>query len=192
MLSRHESDHIWVLCYGKCVCLYLLPLWAQLLTDRWSTRKEKVLLTRGAEGGSQCWRAWGQATLRMRSGGRWRRGGRGGGWRGRRGGGASSRQGGRRGGQPLSRLHICQTQSNQQGYNSKAHPSVHLQTHMLKHTHARTHTNEYCHTYTACSSKCMCTHTSPDTFAFTSHFPWTIFLFSHAHWLPCHHWFYKR
>lgn len=120
--------------------LYFLPLWAWFLTDRWSTKKEKMLLTRGAEGGSQCWRAWGQATLRMRSRGRWRRGR--GGWRGRGGGGASSRQGGRRGGQPLSRLHICQTQSNQQGYNSKAHPSVHLK-HTCLNTHTDTHTHQW-------------------------------------------------
>lgn len=141
MLSRHESDHIWVLCYGKCVCACIFFFCEHCF---WQTddrqKKEKVLLTRGAEGGSQCWRARGQATLRMRSRGWWRRGG---GWRGRRGGGASSRQGGRRGGQPLSRLHICQTQSNQQGYNSKAHPSVHLQTHMLKHKHTHIHTHQW-------------------------------------------------
>lgn len=103
--------------------------------DREADRNRKVFLTRGAEGGSQCWGARGQAALRVGSRG-WRRGRRGGGGRGRRGGGASSRQGGRRGGQPLSRLHICQTQSNQQGYNSKAQPRVHRR----KHTHFDTHT----------------------------------------------------
>lgn len=113
-----------------------------------------MFLTGVAEGGSQSRGARGQAALGVRRGGR--RGGRGGG-RGCGGGGASSRQGGHRGGQPLSRLHICQTQSNQQGYNSKAHPAP------------DTHVN---------------THTSTHTFLFTSHFPGTIFLFIHAHWLP--------
>lgn len=58
-----------------------------------------------------------------------------------------------------------------------------------KHTLKCVHTTAYCaplqHTHSSTPMhKQPHTHTPPDTFPFTSHFPWTIFPFSHAHWLP--------